>query len=64
MLEISLDEVSVKVRAAGPGEDPDDGENRAVWAGVVPLRTVAGLPEPSPLTDPGMPLPSSVRAIR
>lgn len=63
VLEIPLAEVSVKMRATGPGEDPDDGENRSAWAGVVPLRTVAGIPEPSPLTDSTVPVPASVRSL-
>lgn len=63
VLDVPLDEVSVKVRAAGPGEDPGDGEDHSVWAGVVPLRTVAGAPQPSPLTDPARALPGSVTSI-
>ena len=63
VLELPLDEVSVKVRAAGPGESADDGEDHSVWAGVVPLRTVAGAPERSPLADSAVPLPGSVRSL-
>ncbi|MGW0017599.1 pyridoxamine 5'-phosphate oxidase family protein [Rhodococcus sp. NPDC003382] len=63
VLELPLDEVSVKVRAAGPGESADDGEDHSVWAGVVPLHTVAGAPERSPLTDSAVPLPGSVRSL-
>ncbi len=63
VLVLALDEVSVKVRAGGPGDDPDDGEDRSVWAGVVPMRTVVGVPERSPLTDPALPLPPSVTSL-
>jgi uncharacterized protein len=42
-LRLPLDRASVKV-SDGPADDPDDGESREVWAGVVPLRTVAGEP--------------------
>lgn len=63
VLEVPLDEVSVKVRAAGPGEDPGDGEDHSVWAGVVPLHTVAGEPISSTLTDPSEQIPPSVRAL-
>ncbi|MEE2056033.1 pyridoxamine 5'-phosphate oxidase family protein [Rhodococcus artemisiae] len=63
VLEVPLSEVSVKMRAAGPGEDPGDSEDRSVWAGVVPLRTVAGVPEPSPLTDSSVPVSDSVRSL-
>lgn len=33
VLRLRLDEVSVKVRSAGATTDPDDGEDRGVWAG-------------------------------
>lgn len=61
VLELPLDEVSVKVRAAGSSEDPEDGEDRSVWAGVVLAHTVVGVPERSPLTDPALPLPGVCR---
>lgn len=60
ILRIGLDRASVKVRAYGASEEPDDGEDRAVWAGVLPLSLVAGPAEPSPLA--GVPVPSSVTA--
>lgn len=44
VLRLSLERASVKV-TAGPADDPDDGESREVWAGVVPLRMVAGAPQ-------------------
>jgi nitroimidazol reductase NimA-like FMN-containing flavoprotein (pyridoxamine 5'-phosphate oxidase superfamily) len=56
ILRIGLDRASVKVRAYGASEEPDDGEDRAVWAGVLPLSLVAGAPEPS------VDVPLSVRA--
>ena len=56
VLRLGLDRASVKVRAHGPSEEPDDGEDRAVWAGVLPLALVAGVPAPS--SD----VPPSVRA--
>lgn len=43
VLRLSLDRASVKV-SNGPADDPDDGESREVWAGVVPLRMVADAP--------------------
>ena len=62
VLRVPLAEASVKVRAHGASEDPDDGEDHAVWAGVLPLAVRAGPPQPSPLTPPGTPVPASVRA--
>ncbi|GAB7193631.1 pyridoxamine 5'-phosphate oxidase family protein [Kineococcus sp. NUM-3379] len=60
VLRVPLDRASVKVRAHGPSEDPGDGEDHAVWAGVLPLAVTAGVPRPSPLTPPGTPVPASV----
>ncbi|MCS6564922.1 flavin-nucleotide-binding protein [Curtobacterium sp. MCBA15_007] len=44
VLQLPLDRASVKVRAHGVGEDPADGEDHAVWAGVLPLALRAGVP--------------------
>jgi len=46
VLELPLREVVAKVRAGGPLDDADD-MARPVWAGVVPLRLVAGTAEPA-----------------
>lgn len=43
VLSLPLDECSVKVRTGGPVDEPDDMDLPA-WAGVIPLRTVAGTP--------------------
>jgi nitroimidazol reductase NimA-like FMN-containing flavoprotein (pyridoxamine 5'-phosphate oxidase superfamily) len=63
VLRLALDDVVMKRRAAGASEDPDDGEDHAVWAGVVPLGRAWGAPEPSPLTPEGTPIPDSVLAL-
>ena len=47
VLALPLREVSVKARTGGPGEDEAD-LALPHWAGVVPLRTVAGPPQPAP----------------
>jgi nitroimidazol reductase NimA-like FMN-containing flavoprotein (pyridoxamine 5'-phosphate oxidase superfamily) len=44
---LTLDEASAKVRT-GPPLDPDEDLALDVWAGVIPIRTVAGRPEPAP----------------
>lgn len=46
VIELSLDEVSAKVRSGGPDDDPADLMSDA-WAGVVPFTVVAGEAEPS-----------------
>jgi hypothetical protein len=43
VLRIALDEASAKVRDWGVKDDEEDLE-WPVWAGVIPLRTVAGEP--------------------
>jgi nitroimidazol reductase NimA-like FMN-containing flavoprotein (pyridoxamine 5'-phosphate oxidase superfamily) len=43
VLALPLDELSVKVRTGGP-LDEDEDMDLPVWAGVVPLTTVAGAP--------------------
>ncbi|WNY35490.1 pyridoxamine 5'-phosphate oxidase family protein [Curtobacterium flaccumfaciens] len=45
VLQLPLDRASVKVRAHGVGEDPADGEDHTVWAGVLPLAVRAGVPD-------------------
>ncbi|VXB85668.1 pyridoxamine 5'-phosphate oxidase family protein [Nocardioides sp. AX2bis] len=44
VLAVPLAEASVKVRAEGPVDDPED-VAAGTWGGVVPLRRVAGVPE-------------------
>ncbi|MGH8881688.1 MAG: pyridoxamine 5'-phosphate oxidase family protein, partial [Stackebrandtia sp.] len=40
VLALRLNEVSVKIREGGPGDEPED-LDLAYWAGQVPLKTVA-----------------------
>jgi nitroimidazol reductase NimA-like FMN-containing flavoprotein (pyridoxamine 5'-phosphate oxidase superfamily) len=47
VLALDLTEASVKLRAEGPDDEADDVEADAAWAGVLPVRTVFGEPEPS-----------------
>lgn len=62
VLRVPLDEVSIKVRTANASTAPDDGESRAVWAGVLPLRTTTGDPVSSDDTPTGVAPPLSIRA--
>jgi len=61
VLRIPLAEASVKDNAGSLVEEDDDGEDRAVWAGTLPLRMNAGEPLTSPQTRAGTPVPASVR---
>ncbi|MGY1681776.1 pyridoxamine 5'-phosphate oxidase family protein [Geodermatophilus sp. SYSU D01176] len=59
LLALDLTEASVKVRTGPPGDDERD-LSAPVWAGVLPLRTVAGEPEPCPLLPTDTPVPARV----
>lgn len=54
VLALRVDEATAKVRTGGPNDDAEDMAND-VWAGVVPVHTVLGRPEPSGI--PPRPLP-------
>lgn len=62
VLRLSLAEASVKVRAHGASEAADDGDDRSIWAGVLPLRLAALAPETSALTPPGTPVSAAALA--
>ncbi len=59
LLWMDLTEASAKVRAEENHDDPGD-ETWPTWAGVIPLRVVAGEPEPDPFVAPGL-VPPRVR---
>jgi hypothetical protein len=65
VLALDLAEASVKVRTGPPADDERDLPGAdgpdPVWAGVLPLRTVVGEPEPCPLLPSGTPVPARVR---
>lgn len=61
VLALDLTEASVKTRTGPPGEDERDlADPVADWAGVLPLRTAWGTPEPCPLLPAGTPVPARV----
>jgi nitroimidazol reductase NimA-like FMN-containing flavoprotein (pyridoxamine 5'-phosphate oxidase superfamily) len=62
-IEMSLDEVSAKVRTGGPKDDPEDLDS-AVWAGVVPLSVEAGEPIPADDLADGIEIPDYLRPYR
>jgi uncharacterized protein len=63
LLALSLNEASVKI-ASGPPEDGDgpDGE-LGLWAGVVPVTTGRGIPEPDPALPPGIAVPAHIATL-
>lgn len=62
IVAIPLEEASAKVRVGPPRDDAGDLE-LPIWAGVVPVRTVLGEPEPAPDLRPGIPLPDYLGRI-
>jgi nitroimidazol reductase NimA-like FMN-containing flavoprotein (pyridoxamine 5'-phosphate oxidase superfamily) len=63
VLVLPLEEVSVKVRSGPPVDDEED-LGLPHWAGVLPLRTVPGTPEPAPDLTDGIAVPAHVAGWR
>lgn len=61
VLALPLDECSVKIRRGSPSDDAESGA--AVWAGVLPLHTVAGAPQPAATLPPETPTPTSINNL-
>ncbi len=59
VLRLALREVSLKVRSGPPGDDPED-LDLPHWAGVLPLTTSAGTPEPDPAARRPVDVPEHV----
>jgi uncharacterized protein len=59
VMRLGLDEVSAKVREGGPVDKPED-VGLPVWAGVVPFRTDAGVPESDPDVPDGVAVPGYI----
>lgn len=63
VVEITLDEVSAKVRTGGPNDEPEDIE-LDVWAGVLPIGLVAGSPIPAEDLKDGIDTPGYLENYR
>jgi nitroimidazol reductase NimA-like FMN-containing flavoprotein (pyridoxamine 5'-phosphate oxidase superfamily) len=63
VLALAIDEASAKVRSGGPMDDEEDYALPA-WAGVIPLITSAGAPEPDGRLQAGIVPPAYVSAYR
>jgi nitroimidazol reductase NimA-like FMN-containing flavoprotein (pyridoxamine 5'-phosphate oxidase superfamily) len=63
ILSLPIDQASAKIRTGPP--DDDDSEDAALdtWAGVVPISTAFGAPEPSPGLRAGIEPGASVRRL-
>jgi nitroimidazol reductase NimA-like FMN-containing flavoprotein (pyridoxamine 5'-phosphate oxidase superfamily) len=62
VLALPIAEGSAKIRTGPPVDDEED-YALDTWAGVVPLRLVAGEPEPDPRLCAGIALPDHVRRL-
>jgi uncharacterized protein len=63
ILAMAIDEASAKVRAGPPSDDGTPDAELDAWAGVVPLVTTFGEPQPAPGLTNGIALSKSVRAL-
>jgi uncharacterized protein len=62
VLALPLDEASVKARYGEPKDDDEDYE-LDYWAGVLPVRTVTGPPEPDPLLRSDIEVPAHIAEL-
>ena len=60
LLSLPIDEASAKVRTGGPVDDEED-YALPIWAGVIPVRTMVGAPEPDPRNLPEVDVPEHIR---
>jgi nitroimidazol reductase NimA-like FMN-containing flavoprotein (pyridoxamine 5'-phosphate oxidase superfamily) len=62
VMRLSLERASAKVRS-GPPVDEEADYDWPVWAGVLPVTTRFGEPEPDPRLRPGIPIPDGLGRI-
>ncbi|HTQ67631.1 MAG TPA: pyridoxamine 5'-phosphate oxidase family protein [Solirubrobacteraceae bacterium] len=63
VVSFPIEEASAKIRTGGPIDDEPDLE-LPVWAGVLPLVSAVGEPQPDALLDPAISLPSYLSPYR
>jgi nitroimidazol reductase NimA-like FMN-containing flavoprotein (pyridoxamine 5'-phosphate oxidase superfamily) len=63
VLALAMDEASAKIRTGPPKDDAED-LDLPIWAGVIPLATVALPPIPAPGLDPKLAVPGYARDYR
>ena len=61
VLELEIDEATAKSRTGGPKDDHED-MALPIWAGVLPLKIVAGEPVADELLSPGIPTSAAALA--
>jgi hypothetical protein len=60
VLAVDLAHASAKIRTGGVNDEPED-LDLPIWAGILPLRLVAGEPEPDAALAGDLPVPAHVR---
>ena len=63
VLPLPLTEASAKIGTGMPNDPPEDKAWR-VWAGIIPITTSIGRPEPAPDLPPGLSAPDHVTGLR
>jgi nitroimidazol reductase NimA-like FMN-containing flavoprotein (pyridoxamine 5'-phosphate oxidase superfamily) len=63
ILALPIGEAAVKVRVGPPTDDDSPDAERDTWAGVVPMLTRFGPPEPAPALRDGIAIPESVQRL-
>jgi nitroimidazol reductase NimA-like FMN-containing flavoprotein (pyridoxamine 5'-phosphate oxidase superfamily) len=63
VLALPIDEASAKIRS-GPPQDDEEDYALPVWAGVIPLVTEPGAPQPDPRCNPAIAVPPSATDYR
>jgi uncharacterized protein len=63
ILRMPIEEASVKARTGPPSDDGSADAELPTWAGVIPVVTRYGRPEPSPGLKDGIPLAASARRL-
>lgn len=63
IMAIEMTDASAKIRAEGAHDEPED-MDLDVWAGVLPLNVMPGLPQANEDCKPGLEVPKSARNFR
>ena len=64
VIRMEIEEASAKIRSGPPIDDEEDYGTVPVWAGVVPVVTAYGPPQPDTRMDPAIPVPDYLRKVR
>ncbi|MFJ5674123.1 pyridoxamine 5'-phosphate oxidase family protein [Streptomyces sp. NPDC093097] len=62
LLALALDEASVKIRTGAPDDGDGPDAQLGLWAGVLPLHTTWGAPQPDPVLEADTPVPPHIAA--